>query len=232
MKRLIILFGACTILFGCGAATRTLPSLSADEQSAGCKLLFDGKSFDGWRGYKMQGVPKGWKITNQGELYFKPKGGGDIITVDQYGDFELQLEWKISEDGNSGIFFWVTEDRNYSWETGPEMQVLDNKKHKDGLDPSTSAGANYELHAPAQDVTRPAGEYNQVRILVKGTHIEHWLNGTKIVEYEIGSPDWEARVAKSKFATMPGYGRNRRGHIVLQDHGDKVWYRNIRIRPL
>ena len=232
MKRLILLFGACAILFGCGAATRTLPSLSADEQNAGWKLLFDGQTFTGWRGYKMPGVPKGWKATKQGEMYFKPKGGGDLMTVDQYGDFELQLEWKISEGGNSGIFFWVTEDHNYSWETGPEMQVLDNQKHKDGVDPSTSAGANYALHAPEQNVARPAGEYNQVRLAVKGTHIEHWLNGVKIVEYEIGSPDWEARVAKSKFATMSGYGRNRQGHIVLQDHGDKVWYRNIRIRPL
>jgi hypothetical protein len=231
MKRLMILLVLGALLFGCGAAT--LPSLSVDERNAGWELLFDGQTFNGWRGYKMQQAPAAWKITKKGELYFSKKGqGGDIMTAGQYGDFELQLEWKISKGGNSGIFFWVSEDRNYSWETGPEMQVLDNAKHKDGLDPTTSAGANYALHAPTQDVTRPAGEYNAVRLVVKGTHIEHWLNGVKIVEYEIGSADWEARVAKSKFGTMPGYGRNRKGHIVLQDHGDKVWYRNIRIRPL
>jgi hypothetical protein len=154
------------------------------------------------------------------------------MTVDQYSDFELQLEWKIAKGGNSGIMFWATEDDEYAWKTGPEMQVLDNVAHKDGLDPRTSAGSNYALHAPTQNVAQPAGEYNQARLLAKGTHIEHWLNGVKIVEYEIGSPDWEARVAASKFATMPKYGRNRKGHIVLQDHGDKVWYRNIKIRPL
>jgi hypothetical protein len=218
------------MLFGCGAAT--LPTLAVDEQNAGWKILFDGKTFNGWRGFKMDRVPKGWQITRKGELYFKPKGGGDIMTVDEFGDFELQLEWKISKGGNSGIFFWVTEDDDYSWKTGPEMQVLDNTAHKDGLDPKTSAGSNYALHAPAQDVTRPAGEYNQARIVVKGTHVEYWLNSVKIIEYEIGSPDWEARVAASKFAAMPKYGRNRKGHLVLQDHGDKVWYRNIKIRPL
>jgi len=231
MTRLIILLVIGAALFGCGAAT--MPRLSVDEQSAGWKLLFNGKDHSGWRGYKMEQAPAAWKITKNGELYFSKKGkGGDMMTVDQYGDFELQLEWKIAPGGNSGIFFWVSEDKNYSWETGPEIQILDNKLHKDGGDMSTSAGANYALHAPAQDVTRPAGEYNQVRLFVKGTHIEHWLNGVKIVEYEIGSADWEARVAKSKFGTMPGYGRNRKGHIVLQDHGDKVWYRNIRIRTL
>jgi hypothetical protein len=231
MKRIIFLLGLCPIIFGCGAAT--IPSLSVDEQNAGWKMLFDGKTFDGWRGYKMAQAPPAWKVTKSGELYFSKKGrGGDLMTVDQYSDFELQLEWKIAKGGNSGIMFWVTEDDEYAWKTGPEMQVLDNTKHEDAVDPKTAAGSNYALHAPVQEVTRPPGEYNQVRIVVKGTHIEHWLNGMKIVEYEIGSPDWEARVAASKFATMPKYGRNRKGHIVLQDHGDKVWYRNIKIRLL
>lgn len=230
MKRIIFLLGLCMIFFGCGAAT--IPTLSVDEQNAGWKSLFDGKTFNGWRGFKTDRVPDGWRITKKGELYFKPKGKGDIMTVDEFGDFELKLEWKISKGGNSGIFFWVTEDDEYSWKTGPEMQVLDNTRHKDGVDPRTSAGANYALHAPIRDVTLKAGEYNEARLIVKGTHIEHWLNGVKIVEYEIGSPEWEALVAQSKFATTPKYGRNRKGHIVLQDHGDKVWYRNISIRPL
>jgi hypothetical protein len=231
MKRIIYLFGLCLIIFGCGAAT--VPSLSLEEQNAGWKMLFDGKTIHGWRGYKMEQAPPAWKVTNGGELYLSTKGrGGDIMTIDQYSDFELQLEWKIAEGGNSGIMFWVTEDGEYSWHSGPEMQVLDNTEHEDAVAPETSAGSNYALHAPAQNVARPAGEYNQVRIVVNGAHVEHWLNGVKIVEYEIGSPDWEARVAASKFATMPKYGRNRKGHIVLQDHGDKVWYRNIKIRPL
>jgi hypothetical protein len=231
MKRLMILLVLGALLFGCGAAT--LPSLSADERNAGWELLFDGQTFNGWRGYKMEQAPPAWKVTKNGELYFSKKGkGGDLMTVEQYGSFELQLEWKIAKGGNSGIFFWVSEDKNSSYETGPEMQVLDNAHHKDGGNTKTSAGSNYALHEPVRSVTRPIGEYNTVRLVVNGTHIEHWLNGVKIVEYEIGSPDWEARVAASKFATMPGYGRNRQGHIVLQDHGDKVWYRNIRIRPL
>ncbi len=230
MKRLTITIGLCLLIWGCHAGT--MPQLSTDEQNSGWKLLFDGKTFNGWRGFKLDHVPPGWEITKQGELYFNKKGPGDIMTVDEFGDFELQLEWKISKGGNSGIFFWVTEDDDASYKTGPEMQVLDNQRHKDGRDPKTSAGSNYALHAPIQDVTRKVGKYNEVRLVVKGMHIEHWLNGVKIVEYKIGSPDWEARVAASKFATMPKYGRNRQGHIVLQDHGDKVWYRNIRIRPL
>jgi hypothetical protein len=232
MKRLIILLGLCMIFLSCAAGK--LPSLSIDEQNAGWKLLFDGKTLNGWRGFKMDRVPAGWVATKKSELHFnKNKNGrGDIMTVDEFGSFELQLEWKISKGGNSGIFFWVSEDDDQSWKTGPEMQVLDNARHKDGREPKNSAGSNYALHAPIRDVTRPIGEYNNVRLVVQGTHIEHWLNGVKVVEYEIGSPDWEALVAASKFATMPKYGRNRQGHIVLQDHGDKVWYRNIRIRPL
>ncbi|MGH7495392.1 MAG: 3-keto-disaccharide hydrolase [bacterium] len=218
------------IFLACSAGT--IPTLSLEDQNAGWKLLFDGKTFEGWRGFKMEGVPKGWQITKNGELYFKPKGGGDLMTVAEFQNFELQLEWKISKGGNSGIFFWVTEDDEYSWKTGPEMQVLDNTHHKDGLDPKTAAGANYALHAPSREVTRQAGEFNEARILVKGTHIEHWLNGAKIVEYEIGSTEWETLVAASKFGELPKYGRNRKGHIVLQDHGDKVWYRNIKIRLL
>jgi hypothetical protein len=231
MKHTLVSLGF-SLLFFLGCSAGTIPTLSLEDQNAGWKMLFDGKTFNGWRGFKMAGAPKGWRITKNGELYFKSKGGGDIMTVDEFEDFELQLEWKISKGGNSGIFFGVTEDDEYSWKTGPEMQVLDNARHEDGLDPKTSAGSNYALHAPTRDVTRPAGEYNEARIVVKGTHIEHWLNGVKIVEYEIGSPDWQALVAASKFKETPKYGRNRKGHIVLQDHGDKVWYRKIKIRTL
>ncbi len=154
------------------------------------------------------------------------------MTVDQFGDFELRLEWRISKNGNSGIMFRVTGEGDEPWWTGPEMQVLDNGGHPDGKDPLTSAGSNYALHAPVSDVTRPVGEWNDVRIVVKDAHVEHWLNGVKVVEYELWSPDWESRVRSTKFASNPQYGRARSGHIVLQDHGDAVWYRNIRIKPL
>jgi hypothetical protein len=205
-------------------------SLTPAEQADGWQLLFDGAALKGWRGFKSAAPPSGWKAVD-GALT-RVDRGGDLITVDQYGDFELRLEWKIARGGNSGIMFHVTEGANQTYETGPEMQVLDNGGHADGKDPVTSAGSNYALHAPIRDVTRPIGEWNEVRLLVRGPHVEHWLNGVKLLEYELWSPDWEARVQASKFKTMPGYGRARRGHIALQDHGDRVSYRNIRIKTL
>ena len=124
----------------------------------------------------------------------------------------------------------MSEDHERVWETGPEMQVLNNAVHPDGRDPKTAAGSNYALHAPPRDLTRPVGEWNEVRILVQGQHVELWLNGEQVVAYELFSEDWERRVAESKFASMPRYGRNDRGHIALQNHGDPVWYRNIKLR--
>ena len=156
--------------------------------------------------------------------------GGDIITTEQFGDFELALEWKVSPGGNSGIMYRVTEAYDESYKSGPEMQVLDDSAHADGQDRLTSAGSNYALNAAPAGVVKRAGEWNAVRILVKGNHVEHWLNGQKVVEYELMSPDWETRVKQSKFAEWPGYGRAPRGHIALQDHGDRVAYRNIKIR--
>jgi predicted dehydrogenase len=160
--------------------------------------------------------------------------GGDLITREQYDDFELELEWRISEGGNSGIFYRVSEDAEYSrtYQTGPEFQVLDNDGHSDGVTEAHRAGANYALHAPSRDVTRPVGEWNTVRIVADSAHVEHWLNGEKIVEYEQWSDEWQRLVDESKFIDMPGYGQYHRGHIALQDHGDRVWYRNVRIRPL
>jgi hypothetical protein len=158
--------------------------------------------------------------------------GGDIVTSDEFGDFELRLQWKISQGGNSGVIFRVANAGNQVWESGPEMQVLDNAGHVDGKAPLTSAGANYGLHAPVRDVTRPVGEWNDVLLRVSGAHVEHWLNGVKVVEYELWSPEWESLVKASKFGSLTAYGRARRGHIALQDHGDLVWFRDIRIRPL
>ncbi|MFQ5606027.1 MAG: DUF1080 domain-containing protein [bacterium] len=239
MKNLIFSVGLCFLFTYCQGGKmlkkESEPAknfLTAEEQAAGWKLLFDGKTFNGWRGFRKDKVPKGWEITKLGELHFKGKGGGDIMTVEEFDDFELRLEWKISPRGNSGIFFRVSEKRQFSWQTGPEMQVLDNTGHKDGRNPLTSAGSNYALHAPTKDVTREVGLYNEVKIVVERNHVEHWLNGVKIVEYEIGDSQWQMLVANSKFGKLPDYGRYRSGHIVLQDHGDKVWYRHIKIRPL
>lgn len=208
------------------------PKLSAQEIGQGWKLLFDGKSLQGWKGFKNSQVPGCWTVTPAGELHMNTKGKGDIVTRDAFADFELSLEWRISEGGNSGIFYRASEDVERIWHAAAEVQVLDNAKHKDGKNPLTAAGSDYAMHAPAADLTRPVGEYNETRIIAVGNHVEHWLNGQKIVEYTIGSEDWLARQAASKFAPYPRYGRNANGHIVLQDHGDKVWFRNIKIRPL
>ncbi|HTS87639.1 MAG TPA: DUF1080 domain-containing protein [Gemmatimonadales bacterium] len=205
-------------------------TLTAAEKSAGWRLLFDGKTTKGWRGYQKKDVPAGW-VVEDGTLT-RVASAGDLITLRQYKDFELSLEWKISEGGNSGVMYRVTEGSEETYMTGPEMQVLDDARHPDGKSRLTAAGADYGLYPAPAGIVRPPGEWNQIRIVVRGHHVEHWMNGVKVVEYELESPDWEARVAKSKFKQWPGYGRAPKGHIALQDHGDRVWFRSIKIREL
>ncbi len=204
--------------------------LSALEREQGFELLFDGMSTRGWRPFRAQSPVQGWSVVDGALTRTGP--GGDIVTEAAYGNFELRLDWKIAPGGNSGIFFRVDEQHAAVWQSGPEMQVLDNDAHPDGRNPATSAGANYALHAPPGDATQPLGLWNRARLVVRGAHVEHWLNGDKLCEYELWSEDWKALVASSKFASMPAYGLNRSGHIALQDHGDWVAYRNIRIRKL
>ena len=194
--------------------------------------LFDGETMNGWRGFGRDDVPKGWTVED-GAIHFTPGiEGGDIITVDKFCDFELEVEWRISKNGNSGIFFRSTEDYGVPWQTAPEYQILDNTGHWDGKSEYTSAGSNYALHKPAMDMTKPVGEWNQAKIIAKGNHVEHWMNGMKIVEYELHSESWNKLVSESKFNSMADYGKRDCGHIDFQDHGDNVWYRNIRIRPI
>ena len=212
------------------------PAARADGE---WRALFDGASLDGWRGYGRATPGPGW-IVEDGAIVLDVEPGtdtvtaGDLITVERFGDFELELEWKIEPGGNSGLFFGVREIARHeaAYATGIEMQILDDERHPDGNSPLTSAGACYALYAPAADVVRPAGEYNAVRLVVQDRRVEHWLNGVRIVEYVIGSDDWNARVADSKFAGRWHFARYRQGHIGLQDHTDRVWFRNIRIREL
>jgi hypothetical protein len=203
---------------------------AASAAADGWRSLLDGTSTAAWRAYRGTTIPTGWRAAN-GELTHT-KDGGDIVTVDQFGDFELELEWKVAEGGNSGIFYRGTEAAERIYETAPEYQVLDDARHVDGRNPLTSAAAAYGLYAAPRGVVKPAGEWNATRIVARGPSVEHWLNGQKVVAYELGSADWEAKVKASKFAEWPGYGRAMRGHIGLQDHGDVVSYRNIRIREL
>lgn len=205
--------------------------LGADDEEAGWRLLSDG-TLDAWRGYRRPDVPGGWSATDGGIAFTPGVESGSIITRDQFTDFELAFEWRVEERGNSGVFYKVTEAERAPYWTGPEYQVLDNAGHPDGRQPETSAGANYGLHAPAEDVARPAGEWNRGRIVVRGARVEHWMNGARIVEYELWTDEWRALVAETKFAEWPGYGMAEGGHVGLQDHGDPVWYRNVRIREL
>jgi len=175
-------------------------------------------------------VPAGWQVVD-GALT-RVDAGGDLVSLEEYADFELEFEWKLAPGGNSGVMFRVTEDHDAPWETGPEFQLLDDAAHQDGLDPRTSTGANYAMHAPSADVARPAGEWNQAKLVVRGAHVEHWLNGTKIVEYELWSDDWQRLVEGCKWKERPDYGRRTSGHIVLQDHGDLVAFRALHVRRL
>jgi hypothetical protein len=211
--------------------TITLAAIvGAQQDNGGWRALFDGKTTAGWRGYRQKTMPEGWTVVD-GALTRSGKGG-DIITVDQFGDFELEVEWKIAPGGNSGVFYRVPEQDVVIWHDAPEMQIIDDAGYKGPLKPAQKAGANYDLNPPLHDATRPAGEWNQSRIIARGNHVEHWLNGTKVVEYELDSADWTERVKASKFAEYPDYGKARRGHIGIQDHGDGVAFRQIRIREL
>jgi hypothetical protein len=227
--RAIALVISCCAVAACAAPADRQAADSAAVAAAWQPLL-DSNSTRGWRGFKVDTAPSGWQVVD-GALT-RVGGGGDIMTVEQFENFELELEWKVAPAGNSGILFHVTEEAEETYHTGPEMQVLDDAAHRDGGSRLTSAGSNYALHPAPEGVVKPAGEWNAVRLVVNGAHVEHWLNGVKVVDYELWTPQWDSLVAASKFVQWPGYGRSRRGHIVLQDHGDWVAYRNIRIRVL
>ena len=205
-------------------------TLTPAERAAGWRLLFDGKTTTGWRGWKMDTLPSGWQVVD-GALT-RVRRAADIITTEKFKNFELSLEWKIAPNGNSGIFYRASEDDDAIYWSAPEMQVLDDAGHPDGQSRLTAAGSDYGLYPSPAGVVQPAGQWNQVRLVVNGNHVEHWLNGVKVVEYELGSPDWEARVKASKFAPHPHYGRNPEGYIGLQEHDYWVAYRNIKIRVL
>jgi hypothetical protein len=206
-------------------------SATAAPKPGPWKTLFDGKSLSAWRGYKSETVPEGWTVVD-GTLT-KTTPVKDIVSKDEFGDFELEIEWKIGEAGNSGIFYRGTEEYDHIYWSATEYQLLDNLKASDNKRPDHLAGAAYELYAPPADAVKPVGEWNKTRIVAKGAHVEHWLNGRKVVEYELWSPDWEAKVAASKFKVWPNYGRAKKGHIAMQgDHQGELAFRNIRIREL
>jgi hypothetical protein len=183
-------------------------------------------------------MPSTWKVEN-GSLLSRPQAGdtrGDNDTDDQFDDFELFLEWKMTKGNNSGVFYRATEEYQHVWDSGPEYQILDNHGHIDGLNPLSSAGACYAVFAPAKDLTRPLGQWNQTKIVAQGKHVEHWLNGEKLLSYDIGSDVWRAHVKTSKFFQaaykQSNWGQAPKGHIGLQDYGGAIEFRSIKLRPL
>ncbi len=210
-------------------------TLSSEERAAGWKLLFDGKDASQWRGYKMDQLPSNW-AAKDGALERVSPEGQDIITREQFESFELSLDWKISKGANSGVMFKVQESAPNSYETGPEAQIIDNASQASPH--AQMSGWMYGLYAANVDTTKPIGEWNHMVIKCQKTpagtyQCEHWLNGTKLVSYEIGSSEWNDKVAKSKFSKWPGFGKADKGHICLQNHeGELVAFRNIKIREL
>ncbi len=198
--------------------------------------LFNGKNLEGWQEYK-EGDLSSWKVED-GVLMSLGKGadvGGDIITTEKYCDFELKWEWKISEGGNAGLFYHVLKGEKYDapYETGPEYQLLDDKGWPTELEDWQLAGADYGMYPPNEKKElKPVGEWNTSRIVFEDGHVEHWLNGEKILEFEAWSEEWKQRVEDGKWSDFPDYGQAKCGYIGLQDHGHKAWFRNIKIKEL
>jgi hypothetical protein len=217
------------------ATTRTdsasVTAAAAHPADTAWRALFDGTSLGAFRGYKQQTMPGGWAIV--GDTLVKSKGTNDVITRDQFGNFELTFDWKLSPGGNAGIFYRGTEEYDHIYWSAPEYQLLDDAKHPDGKSRLTSAGAAYALYPSPAGIVKPGGQWNSSRLIVNGAHVEHWLNGQKLLSYELWSPDWEAKVKASKFSAYPNYGRAHRGYIGIQgDHDGTLMLRNIRIREI
>ena len=213
------------------AVTATVVSAAEVKGAGEWRPLFDGKTTAGWRGYKTQDVPAGWAVVDG--VLVKEGKSTDLVTRDQYGDFELEFEWKLAPGGNAGVFYRGTEEYEHIYWSAPEYQLLDDAAHADGKNRLIAAGSAYALYPPPAGVVKPAGEWNSSRIVAKGAHVEHWLNGKKVVEYELWSPDWEAKVKASKFKDWPNYGRAKKGYIAIQgDHEGSLSLRNVRIREL
>ena len=218
-----------------GVASGPANTLTPQEQAQGWQLLFNGRDLSGWKGYRKDAPSPSWKVEGDAIAFVPGQGRGDLVTREQYGDFIFDYEWKISEGGNSGVIYRATEAEATPWRTGPEMQVLDDERHPDakaGVAGNRKAGSLYDLIAATPGVVRAAGEWNRARIVARGNHLEHWMNGQKVLEVDVGSDQWKRLYQASKFKDMAGFGTQPRGHIVLQDHGDPVWFRNLKIRPL
>ena len=235
MRQTLILSLALATLAASGSARAAEPkqnALTRAEIKAGWRLLFDGKTTKGWRGFDKPEVA-GWTVADG--ILARTAKGGDVMTEEEFSDFEFKADWKIEEGGNSGIIYRAATTEKAPYLTGPEYQLLDDERHPDakaGKDGNRTSGSLYDVYAPAKKVVKPAGGWNTTKIVVKGNQVEHWLNGEKVVQAEIGSADWATRVSGSKWAKVAAYGTTKAGHIDLQDHGNKVEFRNIKVLDL
>jgi Domain of Unknown Function (DUF1080) len=222
------LYAALLLLLG----TLTLVAADPASDAAGSwRPLLEDHSANAWRGWKAEGLPAGWHIA--GGVLSKDGAVDDLVTKQTFGDFELELEWKIGKAGNSGVFYRGTREYDHIYWSAPEYQLLDDANTEDGKSQLTAAASDYALYGAPAGVVRPFDHWNKTRLIVRGTHVEHWLNGRKVVEYEFGSPDWKGKVAASKFAAYPHYGLATSGLIGLQgDHPGALAIRGIRIREL
>ncbi len=234
MKKITTLLVLGLILVAWNVNAQHMNKLTQQEIDEGWESLFDGKSMEKWRGYKMDKV-QGWAIVEHGmkALGLGHGQGGDIITKDTYGDFELALEWKIGERSNSGIFFHVKEADEYGtvYMSGPEYQLLDDVGFPES-GPLHDSGANYDVHPPVFGQVKTLDQWNTAKIIVKGPHVEHYLNGRKVVEYDMWTDEWNEMKNNSKWKNAEGYAKFKEGHIALQDHGGTCNFRNIKIRKL
>jgi len=221
LRRLGLVFGlTATALFA-----------AAPPAKSSWRSLFDGSSVAGWQTMNRPAdAPLKWQV--EGDVLAWRKGAGHLISREVFGDFELELEWKISAAGNSGVMFRAAPDTDKPWQSGPEIQLLDNAGHGNGKNPLTTSGAVYALYPPEKAAERPVGEWNRLRLRVVGSRLQAWMNGERIHDLDMAGADWKARVADSKFAPFPEFARSPAGRLILQDHGNPVWFRHIRIRPI
>ena len=234
MRYIIFLLSCLAISVSILAQNGKINTLSENEKKAGWRLLFNGKNLDGWKTFQGKGIT-GWKVID-GVLNNSGVGsdhGGDIVTREKFQSFELYIEWKIAPKSNSGIFFRVNEKIGKAiYESGPEYQLLDDKGWPEKLDNTQYSGANYAIHAPRNAVVKNLDEWNQTRIIVDGTHVQHYLNGVKVVDYYLWDADWKSHKENGKWKDFPYYGMAKKGQVGLQDHGGLAQFRNIKIKPL
>ncbi len=227
VKTLFLLVAAPAI----GAANAQASDANASDAKGEWRSLTGDEGRTAWRGWKTEGLPAGWKV--EGNVLSKDGEVEDIVSTATYGNFEVEFEWKVSKGGNAGFFYRGTREYDYIYWSAPEYQILDDARHPDGANRLTSAAAAYALYSAPAGIVSPADEWNQARVVVNGEHVEHWLNGLRVVMYELWSKDWKEKLAASKFAKYPHYGLAKQGLLGIQgDHAGSLSIRNMRIRSL